>query len=129
MPNPPYSVPVSTNYSNWVKHETIYFPISTYYIPFSNRIGADTTFIIKDSSITTANRVYNNCVYAEYDHSFRSFAPSGAGGYTQFQYSFIKPGIGIVYQYIVPYSSQGTAYDRFRFRIFTVRRLVNYKIN
>lgn len=129
VPNPPYGVGVSTNFSIWAKHETIYFPITNFYIPSNNRYTVDTTFIIKDTSISTPANTFNNCIYAEYVHSHASFAASGVGGYSQWGYTFLKPGVGIILQHILPISSQGTAFDRFYFRTWTVRRLVNYKIN
>ncbi len=130
-PIPPGSPNLMISYSNWSKQITLPLPVKNVYRDTSSRIltpSIDTTYSTKDTTITVSAIAYNNCVYAEYTKIVASFAASGVGGFSHKYYSFTKPGIGIVFEYYTPDISQGSAFDHFHGTRWTVRRLVNYKI-
>jgi hypothetical protein len=128
-PVPPFSPNLTIYYNSWAKQQTIPLPVRDFYVaPANQPISVDTTYTLKDTSIVVAGTTYNSCVFADYYNRYASFAASGVGGHSQRDYSFYKPGIGIVFEYFTPTYSQGTAFDKFHGSKWTVRRLVSYKI-
>jgi hypothetical protein len=129
-PIPPINPTLIIYYPIFTKLQTISLPITNAYkdARLQSLNSYNTSFSTKDTSIIVNNQTYNNCAYLEHIQVARSFAASGAGGFSQRYYSYNKPGIGIVFDYFTPEISQGSAFDKYLGRKWTVRRLINYNI-